>query len=148
MVARTYQLTPARRGANLLMRGLLRVGMAPRATYLLTVRGRRSGTLRSTPVTLVEEGGERWLVSPYGEVSWVRNARAAGEVTLSRGRWVETVRVAELDSDEAASVLQRYVARVPITRPYFAAKPEDPLAAFVAEAPHHPVFSLLGPGAA
>jgi hypothetical protein len=41
---------------NGLVRILLRVGLAPRRTYLLTVRGRRSGTRYSTPVTLVKEG--------------------------------------------------------------------------------------------
>ena len=38
----------------------------------------------STPVTLVEERGLRWLVAPYGEVAWVRNARVAREFTLRR----------------------------------------------------------------
>ena len=39
-------------------------------------------------------------------------------------------------------MLQRYITRVPITRPYFDAKPDSPLAAFIAEAPRHPVFQL------
>jgi hypothetical protein len=30
--------------------------------------------LYSTPITLVEASGQRWLVAPYGEVAWVRNA--------------------------------------------------------------------------
>jgi F420H(2)-dependent quinone reductase len=67
MVVR-YRLTAWRRAANSLMRGLLRWGLAPRHTYLLTVLGRRSGRPQATPVTLVEEGQERWLVAPYGEV--------------------------------------------------------------------------------
>ena len=83
-MAATYRRSRWRRLLNALVRGLLRVGLGPRHTYLLTVHGRRSGTRYSTPVTLVEEGRHRWLVAPYGEVSWVRNARAAGQVTLSR----------------------------------------------------------------
>ena len=98
----TYRLGPARRLVNRLLRALLRVGLGPRRTYLLTVRGRRSGLLRSTPVTLMEEAGQRWLVAPYGEVGWVRNARAVGQVTLNRGGWSETVRVSELGPDESA----------------------------------------------
>jgi hypothetical protein len=35
-----------------------------------------------------------------------------------------------------------YVTRVPITRPYFDVTPESDLAAFRAEAPRHPVFSV------
>src|SRR3970040_663996 len=48
---------------------LLRLGLGPARTYLLTVTGRRSGAPRSTPVTLVEEGGRRWLRSPHGGVA-------------------------------------------------------------------------------
>jgi deazaflavin-dependent oxidoreductase (nitroreductase family) len=100
------------------MRLLLRLGLAPRTRVLLTVPGRRSGTPRSTPVTLVEEDGQRWLVAPYGPVGWVRSARAAGQVELSRGRRSETVRLKEL-------------------------APDAPLAAFAAEAPRHPVFQIV-----
>ena len=77
-MAKSYRLTPLRRVANVLMRLLLRLGLAPRTTMLLTVPGRRSGTLRSTPVTLVEEDGQRWLVAPYGPVGWVHNAGLPG----------------------------------------------------------------------
>ena len=130
-MAKSYRLTPLRRVANALMRLLLRLGLAPRTTMLLTVPGRRSGTPRSTPVTLVEEDGQRWLVAPYGPVDWVRNARAAGQVELSRGRRPETVRVKELAPEAAAPILKAYVERVPITRPYFDVAPDAPLAEFV-----------------
>ena len=141
-MAATYRLTPSRRAANRLVRFLLRLGLMPGPTYMLTVPGRRSGRPLSTPVTLVEDGGTRWLVAPYGDVAWVRNARAAGRITLSRGRHSESLPIRELDPAEAAPVLQRYVTRVPITRPYFDAKPDSPLGAFIAGAPRHPVFQL------
>ena len=105
-MARSYRLTPLRRLANSMMRLLLRLGLAPRTTMLLTVRGRRSGTPRSTPVTLVEESGQRWLVAPYGPVGWVHNARAAEQVELSHGRRSETVRVKELAPEVAAPILK------------------------------------------
>jgi deazaflavin-dependent oxidoreductase (nitroreductase family) len=141
-VASTYRLSPGRRAANRLVRLLLKLGLMPGPTYLLTVSGRRTGRPISTPVTLVEEDGSRWLVAPYGDVAWVRNARAAGQITLSRGRHSETLPIRELSAAEAAPVLQRYVTRVPITRPYFDANPDSPLATFEAEAPRHPVFHL------
>jgi deazaflavin-dependent oxidoreductase (nitroreductase family) len=143
-MAATYRLSLWRRLLNGLVRAFLRVGVGPRHTYLMTVRGRRSGTLYSTPATLVEAGGQRWLVAPYGEVSWVRNARAAGQVTLSRGRHAETVAIVELGPEEAAPVLKQYVTEVPITRPFFGATPDAPLEAFVAEAHRHPVFRVRG----
>jgi deazaflavin-dependent oxidoreductase (nitroreductase family) len=139
-----YRLGFGRRAANALVSALLRLGLGPARTYLLTVAGRRSGTPRTTPVTLVEEGGQRWLVAPYGEVAWVRNLRAAGKATLSRGWRTDPIRVREIATDEAAPVLKMYVTRVPITRPYFDAKPESDLAAFRAEAPRHPVFAIVG----
>src|SRR6267142_7007063 len=129
-------LTPP---VNGLVQILLRGGLGPRHTHLLTVRGRRTGTWYSTPVTLVEEGTNRWLVAPYGEVAWVRNARAARQVTLSRGRQSEIVALVELAPAEAAPVLKQYVTEVPITRPFFDARPDSPLEAFVAEAHGHPV---------
>lgn len=142
-MARTYRLTPLRRVANVLMRQLLRLGLAPRTTMLLTVPGRRSGTPCSTPVSLVEEDGQRWLVAPYGPVGWVHNARAAGQVQLSRGRRSETVRVKELAPEAAAPILKAYLERVPITRPYFDVTPDAPLAAFAAKAPKQPAFQVV-----
>ena len=142
-MAWTYRLSGWRRGANVLVRTLLRVGIGPPHTYLLTVRGRTSGRLNSTPVTLVEDGGVRWLVAPYGEVAWVRNARVAGEALVSRARRVESVVLFELPPEEAAPVLKRYISDVPITRPYFDATPASDLTAFAAEASRHPVFRIV-----
>ena len=82
-MAKTYHLGRARRLVNAMMGPLARVGLAGGHTYNLTVRGRRTGRPYTVPVILIV-GDERWLVAPYGEVGWVRNARAAGEVELSR----------------------------------------------------------------
>jgi deazaflavin-dependent oxidoreductase (nitroreductase family) len=137
-----YRLTAPRRLLNLLMRALLRLGIAPPHNYLLTTRGRRTGVQRSTPVTLIERPEGRWLVAPYGSVGWVQNARAAGHVRLSRGRNAEDLRVDEVCAHDAAPILQTYVRKVRIVRPYFNAAPDDPLEAFLAEAARHPFFRL------
>lgn len=142
-MARTYRLGVARRIVNGLIRGLLRMGLGPPRTYLLVTRGRTTGRAYRTPVTLVEEHPRRWLVAPYGEVGWVRNARAARRVTIERGRHAETLRLAELGPRESAPILRRYVREVPITRPYFDAAPDATLDDFAAEAARHPVFELL-----
>jgi deazaflavin-dependent oxidoreductase (nitroreductase family) len=110
---------------------------------VLTVRGRKSGRRYSTPVQLVLGGGERWLVAPYGEVGWVRNARAAGEVELTRARRTTRHRIEELGPEEAAPVLREYLRGTPIVRPYFEASRNAPLEAFAAEATDHPVFRLI-----
>jgi deazaflavin-dependent oxidoreductase (nitroreductase family) len=141
-MAKTYELTSLRRLANRLMEAVLRAGWKPNTTYLLTAKGRKSGKLHTTPITLVEEYGQRWLVAPYREVNWVRNARAAGEVTLTWGRRSETLPIVELGPEASAPALKKYVARVPITRPYFTATPDAPIEAFIAEAARHPVFRV------
>jgi deazaflavin-dependent oxidoreductase (nitroreductase family) len=141
-MAQSYHLTVPRRVLNTLMRALLRMGIAPPGTYLLTVRGRNTGTLHSTPVTIVERDGERWLVAPYGAVAWVRNARVAGHVRLSRGRRRQELQVEEVSDDQAAGVLQSYVRNVRVVRPYFDAAPNSALTAFAAEIARHPVFRL------
>ena len=144
-MAARYRLGLGRRAGNAVVRALLALGLGPRSTFLLGVAGQRSGTLRYTPVTLVEEGGRRWLVAPYGDVAWVRTLRAAGRATLSRGGRAETVTVSEIGAEEAAPVLKLYVTRVPITRPYFDVTPASDIDAFRAEAPRHPVFEIVGP---
>ena len=144
MVA-TYVLTPPRWIRNLLMTAWVRLGLPPRKYHLLTVRGRRSGRLYSTPVAVVQDKGQRWLVAPYGEREWVKNARAAGQVELRRGRRSETVAVIEeLDPAESAPILKRYINEEPLTRKFFDATPDSPLEDFIEEAPRHPVFRILG----
>lgn len=145
-MAKKYRLGFARRTANILVLALLRSGMQFGTTSLLTVRGRKSGKPYNIPVTLVERDNQRWLVAPYGAVNWVLNARAAGQVTLTRGRRSETVALVELDAAEAAPILKQYLTDLPIARPvqpFFDATPQSPLAAFEAEAARHPVFRIV-----
>ena len=144
-MAQTYRLTTSRKLVNWIMTTLLRLGIPIPTTYLLTVRGRRSRKLYSTPISLVERGDQRWLVAPYGAVNWVRNARAAGQVTLTRRGRSEIVKIAELGPEESAPILKEYVQRNPITRPYFDATPDSPPEAFASEASRHPAFRIVGP---
>jgi deazaflavin-dependent oxidoreductase (nitroreductase family) len=140
-VADTYRLSGPRRLVNSFVKPLARVGLAGRHTYILTVRGRKTSKLYATPVRLIENG-DRWLVAPYGDVGWVRNARAAGEVKLDRAGRSEKLRIEEVASKDAAPVLQRYLKQVPIVRPFFDVTPDSPPQAFESEAPRHPVFRL------
>src|SRR5271169_5530689 len=63
---------------------LVGIGFGLKHNYLLQVRGRKSGKLYSTPIDLLEMDGKRFLVAPRGRTQWVRNAEAAGEVTLKK----------------------------------------------------------------
>ena len=99
---------------------LLRIGTPLGPNALLTVRGRNSGQLRTTPVALVEVNGRRWVQSPFGDVNWVRNLRAAGEATITVNRRPESVEAVELSTAETArffkDVLGPYVGRIPLGR--------------------------------
>ncbi|MGD0321996.1 MAG: nitroreductase family deazaflavin-dependent oxidoreductase [Acidimicrobiales bacterium] len=142
-MAKRYRLGSVRRTVNVLVTAMLRLGIGGRSTYLLTTTGRKTGEKRMTPVILVETDAGRWLVSPYGTVGWVHNVRAQPEVSLRRGRRVETLRAEEVGSQTAGVVLQRYIRNVRVTVPFFDVKRDDPLERFVEEAPRHPVFKLV-----
>ncbi len=137
-----YRLSPVRRAINALVRPLARLGFTGPRTHLLTVPGRRSGKLWSTPVSIVEHGDERWLVAPYGDRNWVRNARAAGWVELRRGRTRKRWSVTEVPAAEAAPVLRDYYRQGRVTRPFFDVSLTSSDEDWVAEAPRHPVFRL------
>lgn len=133
------------RAANVLTRNLLRAGLpmygpGHSPMYLLTVRGRKSGEPRTTPIATIEQDGERYLMTPYGVVDWVRNLRAAGEATLTRGRRPEKFRAIELPPDEAAVVLKRFIETGnPIGR-FFGITARASDEEFARTAETHPVF--------
>jgi deazaflavin-dependent oxidoreductase (nitroreductase family) len=128
------------------MSALVRAGLVP-GSYLLTTRGRKTGRPRTHPVVPVDHSGRRWLVAPYGPVSWVRNARATGQVSLTRRRHTQAYLIREVPPDEAGPILQRYVRLAPSARPYLQATKKSPAEAFAAEADRHPVFELTPAGA-
>lgn len=130
---------------NTVTRIAARAGLIPHSWVLETI-GRRTGRTRRNPVVVVPWEGRRWLVAPYGVVGWVHNARAAGQVRLSRRMTTHEVRVREVDADEAGPVLARYVELAKVTRPWFAAGPGDPPERFAAEAGAHPTFELVAAG--
>jgi deazaflavin-dependent oxidoreductase (nitroreductase family) len=145
-MARTYRLGPGTRLVNGVFAGMTRAGVGASYRHILTVRGRRTGRLYSTPVDVIETAGHRWLVAGYGPSSWALNARAAGEVTLCRGRSARRYTVSEPAPADAVPVLRTYMAQIRVTRPYFDAAPDSPDDVVRAELPRHPVFRLTAAG--
>jgi deazaflavin-dependent oxidoreductase (nitroreductase family) len=141
-MAKTYRLSGGARLINFVFRLMTRLGLGASYRYILTVPGRKTGRLYSTPVNVIEVAGDRWLVAAYGPVNWVRNARAAGEVTLSRGGRSEKFRVVEPDAQAAIPALRAYIDQVKVTRPYFDADPDSPDTTIAAELKRHAVFRL------
>ena len=135
---------------NPLAQRMLGIGVPMGPNALITVRGRKSGEPRTTPVALIEIGGKRWVSSPFGDVNWVRNLRAAGQATLTFGRREEHVTANELSEGEKVAffrdLMGPFVRRIPfglgrlMLGSVLGAKDivDDPVGA----AQRHPVFEL------
>jgi hypothetical protein len=126
------------------MSALVRAGLVPRS-YLLTTRGRTTGLPRTNPMVPVDHGGRRWLVAPYGPVSWVHKCPRGRAGEPARRRDIRDYTIREV-SPEAGPVLKRYVRIAPSARPYFQATKDSPVEDFAAEAARHPVFELTPAG--
>ena len=142
-MAKIYRVGPGTRLVNRVFAAMTRRGLGKDYRHLLTVRGRKTGRPRTTPVDVMREGARRWLVAAYGVTSWVHNARAAGEVTISRGGRQETLRVTELTPEDSVRVLRQYLREVPVTRAYFDVTADSTDEEIAAEATRHPVFALI-----
>ena len=124
---------------------LLRIGLRIGTQHILSVRGRKSGRWRSTPVSLVTLDDARYVVSGEG-LAWVANARAAGWGELFRAGQRERVTLNELPVEARRRVLRAFWHQVPHGRPFIArffglardAGPDD----FESAAPRCPVFRL------
>jgi deazaflavin-dependent oxidoreductase (nitroreductase family) len=135
--------TPFERVFNRSVGLLARLGLTRSDYVRLEVVGRKSGATHATPVNLLAHEGHRYLVAPRGETQWVRNARAAGRVTLVHGRARESVALRALPVRERAPVLRAYLTRYAFTvQRFFSVRPSDAPSAFEAIASRHPVFEL------
>ena len=124
---------------------LLRRGLSIGTQHVLTVPGRTTGIMRSTPVSLVTVDGDRFVVSGEG-LAWVANARAAGWGVLERRRRAERVTLTELEPTERGPVLRAFWHQVPHGRQFiarfFGLAPDADADAFEAAAPRCPVFRI------
>ena len=131
--------------ANGVVTALVKLGVKPGANAILIVPGRKTGLPRSTPITVVEHQGRRYVQCPYGEVDWVRNLRAAGRASLQSGRRIETITVRELNAEEKVPILQVVLRRAPkVVQRMSGVTCDSTIADFVKAAQRHPVFVVEG----
>jgi deazaflavin-dependent oxidoreductase (nitroreductase family) len=107
---------------------------------ILSVRGRTSGQLRSTPVVVLDHEGERYLVTPYGDTEWVRNLRAAGAGQLKQRGRTEDFVATEVPVEQRPPIIDAYrrkYGRMPTVDRNFQQLP-DPA--------HHPTFRIMSKG--
>ncbi|OLT04967.1 deazaflavin-dependent nitroreductase [Pseudonocardia sp. CNS-004] len=111
----TKNPTPPRwlKPMNKVFLALRRTGLGMKDLPVLTVPGRKSGKPRSTPLSVLEHEGQRYLLEGFPGADWARNVRAArGRATLATGRRTEQVRLVELDAQEALPVLRLWPVRI------------------------------------
>ena len=153
---------------GLLVRLALRRGLPAEPNVLLVVRGRVTGRPYETPVALWELRDRRFVQASFGEVGWVRNLPASGEVVIRRGQWSEQVQAVELPPEVAGQLMHDALAGFrrrrllhkllgPTVRPpaailhLYRLRIDDALADYVAHARCHAVFELIysaSPGSA
>ena len=112
--------------------------------YLLQVRGRKSGKIFSTPVDLLVIDGKQFLVAPRGQTQWVRNAEAAGEILLKKGKLRQTFRLRALSDQEKPEILKAYLdAFKREVQTYFPVPAGSPVEAFRSLVESYPAFELI-----
>jgi deazaflavin-dependent oxidoreductase (nitroreductase family) len=120
---------------------------------LLTVRGRKTGKPRTTPVDLHEHDGRRFLIATHGVGSWVYNLRATGEGILSLGWSRQAFSAVELTPEAGGPVIKDVLGpllasegvRGAALRQNFGVTADASLNDFIEAARSHPVFKLGSP---
>lgn len=136
-----WWLGPANRAIVALQRRGVTIGtMRP-----LSVPGRKSGELHTTPVSPLTVDGRRYVVGGFPDADWVKNARAAGWGVLAHGREEDWVNLVELPPEARASVLREFPREVPhgvrfFVRTGIVESPEPE--SFASAAPRCPVFRI------
>lgn len=118
-------------------------GLFPCRWVTLEVPGRTSGRTTSFPLGMADVDGRWYLVSMLGECNWVANVRAANGRAVLRRRQRRPVRLVEVPVDRRASILRRYVQKVPGGRPHIPVDVGAPVTAFAEVADRYPVFEVV-----
>ena len=131
--------------ANRVIIALQRLGVVIGTMHLISIPGRKSGKLRTTPISPLVVEGKRYIVGGFPQADWVKNARAAGWGILARGRKEERVTLIELPEEERAPILMQFPRDVPHGVQFFVkagiVESPDPQA-FAAAAPRCTVFRV------
>jgi deazaflavin-dependent oxidoreductase (nitroreductase family) len=98
---------------NRVMIALANMGLSLGPMRVLMVPGRKSGAMRSTPVSTLTVDGQRYIIGGLAGADWVKNAQAAGWGVLAQGRKKERVRLIELPVEARAPILRAFPRLVP-----------------------------------
>lgn len=98
--------------------GVQRLGIAFFSFHVISIPGRRSGQMRTTVVSPFSVGGQRYLLS-FGQLDWVRNARAARWAMVSRGRKQEKVALIEIKPPDSRAIVREFPRQIPAGAQFF-----------------------------
>jgi deazaflavin-dependent oxidoreductase (nitroreductase family) len=121
---------------------MLRRGIGPAPQHLLSIPGRATGAMRSTPVAVITVDGERYVVAGFDGSDWVKNARAAGQAELRRGRTIEPVVLTEVPVEQRGHVLRAFAHQVRGGTGFLTVSADAPAEEFATAAARHPVFRV------
>jgi hypothetical protein len=100
------------------MKALQWMGIAFFSFHLISVPGRRSGLLRTTPVSPYAVDGQRYILS-FGQTEWVKNARVSGWGILARGRRKTKVALVEVRTPESEAIVRQFPLKIPAGVQFF-----------------------------
>lgn len=86
----------------------LSVLFRPSMISRLSVQGRRSGEWHTTPVAVLEENGERYLISYRGASDWARNLETSHRARLIQHGRAEEIDVVDVPVADRAPLLAAY----------------------------------------
>ncbi|MGH2924302.1 MAG: nitroreductase family deazaflavin-dependent oxidoreductase [Solirubrobacterales bacterium] len=128
---------------NRVVDGAGRLGISLAGHRTLTVRGRKSGEPRTTPVNPLELDGATYLVAPRGTTQWVRNLRAHPEGELKLGRRPRRFRGDEVPDERKLPILKAYLDKWAWEVGTFFELPKDPTDEQIGEIRRlHPIFRV------
>jgi deazaflavin-dependent oxidoreductase (nitroreductase family) len=131
---------------NKMIEFLNKLGIGVGPMQILRVKGRKSGKEYTNPVAPVKIDGTLYVLQAFPESSWVKNVRAAGEGTLTRGRKSQRVRLVEVPPAERAAIAEVFPAQVPAGVSIFVKNgvvADKTPASFVKAAPGIPIFRVI-----
>lgn len=142
-MAREYEVTPLVKVVSWMAARFARLGLGN--FVVLATTGRKSGKPREVVVSPISDDEGEFLVSPYGDSSWVLNLRAHPRATMRRRGSETEVSLVEVTGDKPALV-RAYYEREPVAKRYMEVPGEAAVEDFASVADRFPVFRVEGDG--
>lgn len=126
--------------ANRFVAWLQRRGVKTGTIHILTVPGRSTGVMRTTPVSTLAVNRHQYIIAGLEDSDWVRNVRASGWGYLAYGKNRSKVTLRELEWDDREPILRAFPTEVPhgvqfFTRVYGVEADPDQFAALADRCP-------------